>query len=61
MAHDDLVDIDYDEHVHESSGAHLFSIDGDEFWIPKSQIDHWDPNRNTFTIPAWLAEEKGLL
>lgn len=61
MSRDDLVDIEYNEHLHESSKAHLFDIEGEEIWIPKSQMDNWDPNRSTFTIPEWLAEEKGLL
>ena len=54
------IEITYDEHEHESTGAHLFLIDGEKFWIPKSQMEDWDPNQKTFTIPEWLAIEKGL-
>lgn len=61
MPGNDLVDVEYEEHAHETGAAHLFIIEGDEMWIPKSQMEHWDPNRNIFSIPEWLAEEKGLL
>jgi len=56
-----LVDIDYEEHVHETPEAHLFVVEDEKVWIPKSQLEHWDPGQNTFTIPEWLAEVKGLL
>jgi len=58
---DELVDIDYEEHVHETPEAHLFVVEDEKVWIPKSQLEHWDPGQNTFTIPEWLAEVKGLL
>lgn len=54
------VEVTYDEHEHETSRAHLFQIDGEKVWIPKSQMEDWDPNNKTFMIPEWLAVEKGL-
>lgn len=45
--------------------AILCSIDGDEVWIPKSQVDDdsevWqDGDEGTLVISAWLAKVKGL-
>lgn len=54
------VEVTYDEHEHETGSAHKFIIDDEVYWIPKSQMEDWDPNRRTFTIPEWLAIEKGL-
>lgn len=55
------VEVTYDEHEHETPDAHLFIIDDEKVWIPKSQMEDWDPNHKTFEIPEWLAEEKGLV
>lgn len=48
--------------------AILVEIDGDEEWIPKSQIIDCDEDVDgiiegdfvKFSIPGWLAEAKGL-
>ena len=46
----------------------LVEIDGDEIWIPKSQIhdnsevyDAGDHSEGTLVITEWIAKEKGLL
>lgn len=50
----------------DSGKALLCLIDGDDYWIPKSQI-HDDSEvyemetEGTLIIPRWLAEEKGLV
>lgn len=44
---------------HETERAFLI-FDGDqEVWLPKSQVERNDDG--TFTLPEWLAKEKGLL
>ena len=52
--------LSYDEILTETDLAYLFVIDGEEFWIPKSQIEYLDTEEQEFDIPRWLAEEKGL-
>lgn len=50
------------ELVQETEDAILLVIDGDEYWLPKSQIDY-DGERGdvvTVSVPDWLASEKGL-
>lgn len=42
----------------ETEAAILFVIEGDEVWLPKSQIVEYDADE--VTIPRWLAMEKGL-
>lgn len=51
--------IDYDEIVRETDKAKLFATAEGEIWIPKSQIV--DEGDDVFTIPEWLAVEKGLV
>ena len=44
---------------HETERAYLI-FDGDnEVWLPKSQCER--NSDGTFTLPEWLAREKGLL
>jgi hypothetical protein len=44
---------------HETSRAYLI-FDGDqEVWLPKSQCEK--NTDGTFTLPEWLAKEKGLI
>ena len=67
---------DPDRHTHEtvkiegyniertSEKAILISRDNREYWIPKSQITGFrgDPEMSdSFIIPKWLAEKKGLI
>jgi serine phosphatase RsbU (regulator of sigma subunit) len=47
------------EIIHETDMAWLLSDGITEEWVPKSQVkDHED---GTFTMPYWLAEEKGFI
>lgn len=42
MDQDEYTPVDYDEIIHETDEAVLFSIDDKEVWIPKSCIEnHW--------------------
>ena len=62
---DKLVDIDLEKR-HETDSAFLLT-DGSEgkdgkeirFWVPKSQCQ--DNEDGTFTMPEWLAIEKGIV
>ena len=50
------LDIIYDN----PGGEAILVSDGDEeVWLPKSQIS--DNMDGTFTLPEWLAQEKGLI
>ena len=44
----------------ETDAAYLLSVDGEEVWIPKSQIAHMDDSAGELWIPLWLAEKKEL-
>jgi hypothetical protein len=44
---------------HESPKAWLVFDGAREVWLPKSQCER-NPD-NTFTMPYWLAREKGLI
>lgn len=54
----DLVDIDA-EIIHETDLAFLLSDGTTETWVPKSQVE--DNGDGTFTMPEWLAMDKGLI
>jgi hypothetical protein len=43
--------------IRETDAAWLLEIDGEEIWLPKSQVE-WDGEY--VTLPEWLAEERGL-
>jgi hypothetical protein len=58
---------DYDEEdlmvinattVTETAAAVLLNVDGEKIWFPKSQIAELGPD--DWSIPRWLAEEKGV-
>jgi len=54
----DLVDVEA-VLVHETEKAYLVdSGSGDKIWLPKSLVEYDD---GTFTMPEWLAMEKGLI
>lgn len=44
---------------HETDSAFLVSDGFQDVWLPKSQTE--DNGDGTFTVPQWLAEEKGLV
>ena len=58
---DELIEFDFDEIIHETSRAYLMRVCGEKMWIPKKLCeDSIDFKQMTFTIPRWLADEKGL-
>lgn len=62
----DVVHIDGVVCKHETDAALLCVIDGDEHWIPKSQIDddsevYEKDGEGTLVVTQWIAEQKGLI
>lgn len=52
--------VDIEAHiVHETDKAWLLCDEfGCEAWVPKSQVE--DNDDGTFTMPMWLADDKGF-
>lgn len=51
--------------VKETDLAVLCEIDGEEHWIPKSQIDddsevYGEDHEGTLVISQWIADQKGI-
>jgi len=49
---------------HETPRAYLIFDGGTEVWLPKSQCEMYDNGVSKFkqfTLPEWLAKEKGLI
>ena len=50
--------------IRSTEKAGLFEIEGEEFWLPWSQIDEGSVDKNgesgTLYLAQWLAKEKGL-
>ena len=44
---------------HETPNAFLVTDGTDDYWLPKSMTE--DNGDGTFTIPAWKAEELGIV
>ena len=53
----DLVDVSA-ELKRETDKAFLINDGDKEVWLPKSQVER---DRNTFTMPEWLVQEKELI
>ncbi len=47
------------EKRHETDDAFLVFDGSQEIWLPKSMTE--ENGDGTFTIPAWMAEEKGIV
>jgi hypothetical protein len=62
----EIVSVDFDELIHKTDGAMLFSFNGVEEWIPRSIIENEadldDPKGEDqcVDIPQWKAEQLGL-
>lgn len=54
-----LVELDFEELKRETDRAWLVTIDGNDYWLPKSQCDI-DIRCCTVWISRWLAENLGL-
>lgn len=51
-------EVEYDKLIRETDAAQLYSIGGDEVWIPKSVI--LDDDGTVLTVQRWFAEKEGL-
>ena len=47
------------EFRHETPKAYLIYDGGQEVWLPKSLVEY-DTRDKVFTMPDWLAKDKGL-
>ena len=62
----ELIDVACQQH-HETEKAYLVSDDGERenaVWLPKSQVERGDAKGSgvyVFTMPEWLAVDKGLV
>jgi hypothetical protein len=54
---EDILEFDLEELVKETDKAWLVKIEGEEMWLPKSQVEIED---EIVFIPEWLAKEKDL-
>lgn len=65
--------IDVDQFVRQTPNAVLLKIEGDEYWVGKSQIENIDEveedlelppterKLDSITVPAWLAIDNGWI
>ena len=53
-------EIELDEVKHQTSAAYLVVVEGEEYWLPKSQCVV-DEQSLIADVPRWLCEEKGIL
>jgi len=58
FGNDNLAYIEFESIEAETDMAILFKVDGEDVWIPKSQLE--DQGEELFAIPKWLADKKGL-
>ncbi len=66
MGTSNWVHVDVDEIIRETEKAFLVRIDGDEVWLPKSQLSDADDYEQgdtdcTMSISEFIAKEKGLV
>ena len=59
------VHLDVDEIKKETNAAFLIRIEGEEYWLPKSQIADADDYEEgdcdvTLSVTEWIATEKGF-
>jgi hypothetical protein len=54
-------EFEFEEIRFETLLAYLLIVDGEEIWIPKSQIIAIDKRDMQAEIPLWLAEKKGWI
>lgn len=55
----DLIDIAA-EIKRETEKAYYIDDGANQLWLPKSQCE-WNQDDGTFTMPEWLAKDKGLI
>lgn len=64
---DETIEFDVEKVKHETSKAILVEIEGDEHWVPKSQISDdsevfsREHGEGTLIVSQWWAEQEGLV
>lgn len=54
----DIIDLSL-EQFHETEKSYgVYNLDMEKVWLPKSQVDR---DLDIFTMPEWLAKDKGLI
>jgi hypothetical protein len=66
MGSSNYVHVNVDKVLRETEKAFLVLVDGEEVWLPHSQIADWDDyeagdENVTMSVTEWIAEQKGLL
>lgn len=61
----EMIEIDDCRLICQTDRAGLFEIDGEEYWLPWSQIDEGcelqkDGDEGTLICSLWIAEQKGI-
>jgi hypothetical protein len=53
----------YVEVKSETDKAILVDYEGEEYWLPKSQLEDWPDVEDSgdIEVPLWLLEEKGMV
>lgn len=65
MSQSGYVHLDVEKVVRQTDSAFLLVIDGEDYWIPKSQIadpETYEPGDENVTVSVteWIAKQKGL-
>lgn len=61
MSRGEMVEVFVERLVRETSAAWLVeTADGEEVWLPKSQVE-LDDGESVVRVPEWLAIEEGLV
>lgn len=55
-----IMEIKFDELLHETDKAYLLRFGKNDEWIPKSQVETLDDVDNTAEVADWLVEKRGL-
>ena len=51
---------EYEEIIADTDLAWLVRIDGEDYWLPKSQVEI-DEDHQEIEIPNWLAKDKEII
>ena len=60
MPQDKYVKLRFDDWKHSTDKSHLFVIDDQEVWIPKSVIEDLDDANGIVLVAEWWASKEGL-
>lgn len=64
MRHREFVSVEVDRIVAETDGAVLVELDGEQVWVPRSQIDGGEVLESEcieIDVTEWFASKKGWL